>query len=367
MAIFHLSTKPVKRSGGASATAAAAYQASYEIEDNRTGLKHDYTNKEGVVKTDCFIIIDNEKISLDRSKLWNKAELVENRKDARTARKIIINLPHELTKEQRSDLVQEFTKDIAKKYNVAIDYAIHLPDKHGDQRNHHCHIMMTTRAAKLENDEIVLGAKTNLELSNTKLAKLGLPKTQEQITNLRRHWATTTNKHLENAGIDKRIDNRSYEEQKVSAIPTIKLGWEASALERKGIKTGKGDINRAIKSDNEKIKMLDNSIYLEKGRLSARNKIDELKDKRENQRKEDELARAKDFKDEKELEQNQNTPQLKLTIEQRRELWKKQREEQAKLELSKPEPTPPPTPAPTKEITATTTPTPAPSHRGFRL
>lgn len=260
MSMFHLSTKPIKRSDGRSATASAAYRSAEKISDKRTGLTHDYSKKTGVVETNCFTIIDGQKVDIDRSELWNAAEGAEKRKDGRTAREIIINLPHEMTKEQRGLLVYDFTKDIAKKYNVAVDYAIHSPDKHGDQRNHHCHIMVTTRTATLENDQIILGKKTNIELSNTKLATLDLPKTQTQITNLRQHWAKTVNKHLAHANINKRIDHRSHADRNIDKIPTIKLGWEASALERKGIATAKGDINRAIKIDNQLIDELECEI-----------------------------------------------------------------------------------------------------------
>ena len=260
MAMFHLSTKPIKRSVGRSATASAAYRAGCEIEDLRTGIKHDYTKKQGIVKTDCFIVVEGQKLNVDRSELWNAAEKAEKRKDGRTAREIIINLPHELNEQQRQSLVENFAKDVSKKYKVAIDYAIHLPDKGGDQRNHHCHILMTTRTATLENNTLSLGAKTNIELSNTKLAKLDLPKTQEQIVSLRKHWANTTNKHLKDAGIDKSIDHRSYEDQGVAFLPTIKLGWEATALERKGISTAKGDTNRQIADDNLELYMINSDL-----------------------------------------------------------------------------------------------------------
>lgn len=322
--MFHLSTNPIKRSAGRSATASAAYRAGCKIEDNRTGLKHDYSKKQGIVKTDCFIFSNGQKLNIDRSELWNAAEKAEKRKDGRTAREVIINLPHELSEEQRQSLVEDFTKDISKKYKVAIDYAIHLPDKHGDQRNHHAHILMTTRAATLENNTLLLGDKTNIELSNTKLAKLEQPKTQEQIANLRRHWATTANKHLENAGIDKRIDHRSYEEQKVLAIPTIKLGWEASALERKGIETAKGDINRAIKSDNEKIKILENGLYLDRGRLQAQQKIDDMKMDRQQEEEQEQSKNEQKREDKKELDRPE-PPQL--SIAERRKLWQQQQAE----------------------------------------
>lgn len=260
MAIFHLSTKPIKRSSGRSATASAAYRAACEIEDKRTGVTHDYSKKTGVVNSEAFVVIRGEKVAVDRAQLWNAAEFAEKRKDARTAREIVINLPHELSKELRQNLVEDFTEYVAQKYNVAIDYAIHEPDKHGDNRNHHAHILMTTREATLKNDSVELGKKTSLELSNTKLKTLGKPKTQEQIVSLRESWATMTNDYLSFANVDARIDHRSFEEQGLSIKPTIKLGWEASALERSGIATDRGDFNRAIRADNLQIVNLENEI-----------------------------------------------------------------------------------------------------------
>lgn len=260
MAIFHLSTKPIKRSSGRSATASAAYRAACEIEDKRTGLTHDYSKKNGVVNSEAFVVVDGEKVAVDRAQLWNAAEFAEKRKDARTAREIVINLPHELSKELRQNLVEDFTEYVAQKYNVAIDYAIHEPDKHGDNRNHHAHILMTTREATLKNGSVELGKKTSLELSNTKLKTLDMPKTQEQIVSLRESWATMTNDYLSFANVDARIDHRSFEEQELSIKPTIKLGWEASALERSGIATDRGDFNRAIRADNLQIVNLENEI-----------------------------------------------------------------------------------------------------------
>lgn len=260
MAIFHLSTKPIKRSSGRSATASAAYRAACEIEDKRTGLTHDYSKKSGVVNSEAFVVVDSEKVAVDRAQLWNAAEFAEKRKDARTAREIVINLPHELSKELRQNLVEDFTEYVAQKYNVAIDYAIHEPDKHGDNRNHHAHILMTTRDVTLKNGSVELGKKTSLELSNTKLKTLDMPKTQEQIVSLRESWATMTNDYLSFANVDARIDHRSFEEQELSIKPTIKLGWEASALERSGIATDRGDFNRAIRADNLQIVNLENEI-----------------------------------------------------------------------------------------------------------
>lgn len=274
MAMFHLSTKPILRKSGRSATASSAYRSGSKIEDKRTGLTHDYTKKQGVVKSECFLIQDNQKIKLDRSQVWNTAEQKEKRKDSRTAREIIINLPHELNEKQRADLVKDFAESVAKKYNVAIDYSIHLPDKEGDQRNHHCHIMMTTRTAELDkNNNLVLGDKTALELGNKDLAKLDLPTSQEQIKDLRREWAETTNKHLEMAELSERIDHRSYKDRGLITLPTIKLGWQATAMERKGIQTDKGDYNRQIHATNAEI----NRVYFDIGRLSSQQRFEKMR------------------------------------------------------------------------------------------
>lgn len=251
MAIYHLSTKPIKRSSGRSATASAAYRAGVEISDKRTGLTHDYTKRSGVVLSDCFAMQGNEKVGIDRSQLWNAAEAAEKRKDGRTAREIVINLPHELNEQQRTQLVDDFAQSIAKQYRCAVDYAIHTPDKQGDQRNHHAHIMVTTRHIEIGNHGVKLGNKTALELSNRKLKELDLPKTQDQIKQMRKDWAEHTNRMLEKNGLDLRIDHRSHKERGLELQPTVKMGWQASAMERRGITTDKGDLNRQIKADNQ--------------------------------------------------------------------------------------------------------------------
>lgn len=253
MAIFHLNTSTISRKSGRTSTAASAYRCGGVLYDERTDKTHDYTKKQGVVFSECFLFENGEKINLDRQRVWNTAEKVEKRIDARTAREIIINLPHELDEINRLELVQEFTEHIAKTYNVAIDFAIHQPSKEGDQRNHHAHILMTTRRAELgENNSLLLGEKTNLELSNTKLGKLGLPKTQDQITAIRKTYADMANDYLEFSHIDDRIDHRSYADQGIDKLPTKKLGSKTVQAERDGIQTIKGDYNRLVFEINVK-------------------------------------------------------------------------------------------------------------------
>ncbi|WP_372845418.1 MobA/MobL family protein [Psychrobacter sp.] len=264
MAIYYATTKPISRSGGRSATASAAYRAGIEITDERTGLKHDYSKRSGVEMSYAF---DKTMKNIDRSELWNKAELAENRKDGRTAREWVLAIPHELVpkdKKKRKDLKQNegarvairFAKMLAERYNVGVDVAIHSPDKEGDNRNWHAHIMTTTRELSRTATGIELGDKASIELSNAKRKELGLGSTSNEIKGLRKEWETIVNTQLEKQGIEERIDHRSLKQQGIEQKPTIKMGWKASAMERRGIVTDKGDLNREITADNQQLRDL---------------------------------------------------------------------------------------------------------------
>ena len=172
MAIYHCSTKTVNRSSGRTAVASSAYRAGEKLEDERTGLTHDFTRKDGVAHSE---ILSNLDIEIDRAELWNLAEKTENRKDARTAREWVIALPDELDADQRKDLAKEFARSLVDRYDVIADLAIHEPSKGGNDKNHHAHIMLTTRKAELDTDnKLTLTTKTDIELSNAKRKSLGM-------------------------------------------------------------------------------------------------------------------------------------------------------------------------------------------------
>ena len=147
MAIYHCSTKTVNRSSGRTAVASSAYRSAKKLKDERTGLTHDFTRKDGVVHSE---ILSNLDIEVDRGELWNLAEKSENRKDARTAREWVIALPDELDADQRKDLAKDFARSLVERYGVIADLAIHEPSKGGNDKNHHAHIMLTTRKAQLD-------------------------------------------------------------------------------------------------------------------------------------------------------------------------------------------------------------------------
>lgn len=248
MAIYHCTTKTVNRSSGRTAVASMAYRAGEKLTDERTGLTHDFTKKEGVVYTEILSNLDTE---LDRSKVWNLAEKSENRKDARTAREWVIALPDELDEEQRKELAREFAQSLVDRYGVVADLAIHAPSKGGDDKNHHAHILLTTRKAELDTEnKLVLTQKSEIELSNTKRKSLGMGTSQEEIKQIRATWANLANHALEYAGYRERIDHRSYADQGNQLQATIHEGSKVTQMRRKGIDTEISRFNDTIKQQN---------------------------------------------------------------------------------------------------------------------
>ena len=221
MAIYHLSVKTISRSAGRSATAAAAYRAGVEITDERTGEIHDYTRKGGV-ESAALILPDNApEWARDRAQLWNAAEQAEKRKNSTVAREFEIALPAELSPEQREKLAHDFARELVKRHGCAADVAIHAPGKEGDNRNHHAHILLTTR--RLEPDGF--GEKTR-ELDDQKTGKV-------LVTEWRERFATLQNERLREAGHSVQVDHRSLEAQGIEREATRHLGPTATAIERR--------------------------------------------------------------------------------------------------------------------------------------
>ena len=257
MAIFMATMKSISRGSGQSAIASAAYRAGEKLQDARYGKTHNYTNRDGVMSAD--IILPSElkgRVSIDRNTLWNMAEQAEKRKDSRVAREWIINLPHELDEATRKQLAHNFTQQLADKYGVIADCCIHRPtdkeiERGADPRNFHAHIMLTTRQAQLSAEgKIVLGDKATIELSDSKRRSMGLGRVNTEIVELRELWERTANEKLAEYGLEL-IDSRSYHSQCIDIVPQLKMGKNATKMERDGIATPVGDLNRMIKERNE--------------------------------------------------------------------------------------------------------------------
>ena len=241
MAIFLASTKSISRGSGQSAVASASYRAGEKLEDERYGKTHDYSKRSGVMSTDIILpsALADAGLTIDRNDLWNKAESAEKRKDARVAREWLVNLPHELSEQDRKDIAHRFAQTLADRYDTIADCAIHKPtqreiDRGADPRNFHAHIMFTTRKAVIgNNNEIVLTDKADIELSDTKRRKLGfeIERVNEELQEIRQLWEQIANEKLAEHKHDL-IDCRSYADQGKDIEPQLKMGSVATKLER---------------------------------------------------------------------------------------------------------------------------------------
>ena len=219
MAIYHLSVKTISRSAGRSATAAAAYRAGANITDERTGEIHDYTRKGGVDSAELVLPDGAPEWAADRGQLWNAAEQAEKRKNSTVAREFELALPSELCPEDRKQLAHDFARELVERYRLVADVAIHAPGKEGDNRNHHAHILCTTRSLEAEG----FTAKTR-ELDDLKTGA---------VKEWRERWADLTNAALERAGVAERIDHRSNAARGIEAEPSQHLGPAATGIERR--------------------------------------------------------------------------------------------------------------------------------------
>lgn len=76
-------------------------------------------------------------------------------------------------------------------------------------------------------------------------------RTSGEIERIRRGWAQLTNGALERAGADARVDHRSLEAQGATHRPTAHLGPTVTAMERRGQRTERGDLNRHIQEEDQ--------------------------------------------------------------------------------------------------------------------
>ena len=309
MAIYHLEAKVVSRGAGRSAVAASAYLSCSRLYNDYDGIQHDYTKKQGLAWQEVFLPEYAPQEWKDREQLWNAVEEVETAKDSRLAREFVVALPIELSREEQIELLQEFIQEQFLSDGMCADAAIHDTDGH----NPHAHILLTVRPLDkqgkwqyktekeylcMKNDEERGFTAAEFKAAQTdgwekqyqyKVGKKkvymtpsaaevqGLvradkhPKStrygrqnpiserwnsEEQLVLWRAAWADVSNRCLERAGREERIDHRSNAARGLDEIPTIHEGVTAQALERKGIISDRCEINRQIKADNALLREL---------------------------------------------------------------------------------------------------------------
>ena len=275
MTMVHIATKAISRKAGQSAVASAAYRAGDVLDDAKYGKTHDYSKKSGVMSSDIVLPFSLRAlgVSVDRETLWNTAEAAETRSDSRVAREWLINLPYELDEYDRHQLAINFAQKLCDDMDVIADVCIHRPvmklpfdpnvppsskylregEENPNPRNFHAHILVTTRAPTVGPNKTLAfdpKLKTPFEWSNKKRKAHDLPSSMQEIKRIREMWVDTANKVLAEYHLPL-MDARSYKDQGLDQQPTIKMGVEATAMERRGITTEKGNTNRAIKARNK--------------------------------------------------------------------------------------------------------------------
>ena len=262
IAIYHCNIKIIKRSEGRSAVAAAAYRSGEKLVNQWDGMTHDYTHKGGIVHSEILLPAHAPPAFQDRSTLWNSVEEIEKSGKAQLARELEIALPAELDRQAQLALVRTYVQDNFVSAGMCADFCLH--DK-GDG-NPHAHIMLTIRPL-LETG--AWGAKCHKEyLTNERGQRIpdgkgSFKSRRVDTTDWNEHdraeqwraaWAKYANRALEQNGRPERIDHRSFKRQGVEQIPTVHMGVAATQMERRGIVTDKGQINRQISADNKLLK-----------------------------------------------------------------------------------------------------------------
>ncbi|MEG6588677.1 MobQ family relaxase [Paenibacillus barengoltzii] len=223
MAIYHFSAQVISRGKGQSAVASASYRSGERLTDERTGETKYYVRE---VQPDTMILSPSNSPEWvrDRERLWNEVEQSEKRKDARLAREINIALPRELSNDQQKELIKNYVQEQFVNKGMIADIAIHRDDK----ENPHAHVMLTTREITADG----FGPK-NRDWNK-----------KELLEQWREEWANHANKALEREGIQERISHLSHEARGLEQLPTVHLGHVAHEMEKRGVQTEKGNINR---------------------------------------------------------------------------------------------------------------------------
>ena len=269
IAIYHCSIKIISRGAGRTAVGAAAYRSAEKLTAGYDGLIHDYTRKRGVVYKEVMLPEHVPETYKDREVLWNAVEKIEKSKNAQLSREIEIAIPKELPPDKRLQLVREYCQKIFVDAGMCADICIHKPQKGEGQENPHAHVMLTMRPL---DEDGTWGAKSKKEYILDKNGEKIYDKKKrqykcrkintvdwndkEKVEVWRSAWADISNRYLAEADLQERIDHRSFKRQGIDLIPTIHLGVQAAQMERRGVATELGDINRQIEKENQLLKVI---------------------------------------------------------------------------------------------------------------
>ncbi len=248
MAITHFTPQLIGRGSGRSAVLAAAYRHCARMTHESEGRAIDFTNKgnlgheEFLLPPDApqwaLLLIADRSVAGAAEAFWNKVEAFEKREDAQFAKEFIIALPVELSKEQNIALMRQFVLEQVLSRGQVADWVYH--DEPG---NPHVHLMTTLRPLT----ETGFGAKKvavtgdDGPVLRTKAGKIQYrlwAGEKQEFLEQRNGWLDLQNRHLALAGLEVRVDGRSYAERGIELEPTAHIGAGAKAIQRKAEREG---------------------------------------------------------------------------------------------------------------------------------
>jgi Ti-type conjugative transfer relaxase TraA len=243
MAVPHFSVSIVARGSGRSAVLSAAYRHCAKMEYEREASTIDYTRKQGLLHEEFVIpadapewlrsMIADRAVSGASEAFWNRVEEFEKRSDAQLAKDVTIALPIELSAAQNIELVRDFVARHITAEGMVADWVFH--DAPG---NPHIHLMTTLRPLTengFGSKKVAVKGPDGDPLRNDagKIVYELWAGGFEDFNAFRDGWFACQNRHLALAGLDIRIDGRSFEKQGIELTPTIHLGVGTKAIERK--------------------------------------------------------------------------------------------------------------------------------------
>ena len=267
MAIYHVSCS-VKTGPLQSAVAASAYISGEAIRRDLDGTTKRYGRTERILDPGGIITPEHVPDGItDRASLWNAVEALDGRR-GQMCRSWNIALPHELSFDQQRELAQEFIRREFISRGMIADWVIHNST---EGENVHLHVLTTMRPIVQGQDGCwTFGAKARSVTERDAAGRaicIGRDKTghkryrkqkvptvdwnaKSTLVAIRAGWAAVANAHLERAGEAARIDHRSYADQGIKQLPTVHMGYAATAMERRGERSARGDVNRSIRAWN---------------------------------------------------------------------------------------------------------------------
>ena len=211
----------------------------------------------------------------DRETRWNAVENTERGKKAQLAYSFDSALQNEFSIQENIALARQFLLNNFVSRGMVADFAVHRTDREdGGIRNPHFHVMCPIRPMNPDGkwgnkqqreymlDEYgvrILDVAGNYVFNAVSTTDWGSP---DALEHWRQAWADLCNAEFVEKGLDCRIDHRSYACQGIEQIPTDHESAPVRALETKGIRTDKGDLNRRVRKTNAMLREAKNKIVV---------------------------------------------------------------------------------------------------------